>query len=227
MSQMVPSSQRFPAMRGRSLQVDRPDVVLAAMVAGGKVERYNAVQVENLLLLIDREAADEIGGPFFAFGPTEYGPFDVAVLETVERLAAMGSAVIDEAVPYWACFASEVGYDRGVPILAGMPAAVRRYLRKAARWILPEPFWSMMAGIYRRYPEMAVNSRIPPSALRDPGRTRMHPFLAGMVSLVGIFSRRVQARSGSGSDAAVIESDWWAVGDDIRYAFDHANAARV
>ena len=209
------------------MQVDRPDVVLAAMVAGGKVARYNAVQVENLLLLIDREAADEIGGPYFAFGPTEYGPFDVAVLETVERLAAMGSAVIDEAVPYWACFASEVGYDRGVPILAGMPAAVRRYLRKAARWILPEPFWSMMAGIYRRYPEMAVNSRIPPSALRDPGRTRMHPFLAGVASLVGIFSRRVQARSGSGSDAAVIESDWWAVGDDIRYAFDHANAARV
>lgn len=178
------------------MQVDRPDVVLAAMVAGGKVARYNAVQVENLLLLIDREAADEIGGPYFAFVPSKYGPYDVAVLETVERLAATGSAVIDEAGPYWICFASEAGYDRGACILAGMPAPVRRYLRKAARWILTEPFWSMMAGIYRRYPEMAVTSRIPQSALRDPGRTRMHPFVAGMASLVGIFSRRLQVRSG-------------------------------
>lgn len=84
----------------------------------------------------------------------------------------------------------------------------------------------MMAGIYRRYPEMAVNSQIPESALRDPGRTRMHPFLAGMASLVGIFSRRAPARPGPGSDAAVLESDWWAVGDDIRYALDHANMPR-
>ena len=225
-SLMVPGSQRFPTNRRRSLPVDRINLVLAALVAGGKEARYNAVQVENLLLLIDREAADEIGGPYFAFAPTKYGPYDVAVLETVERLAAAGSAVINEAGPYWACFASETGYDRGVRILAGMPAPVRRYLRKAARWILTEPFWSMMAGIYRRYPEMAVKSGIPQSALRDAGRTRKHPFLAGMASLVGIFSRRAQARSGSGTDPAVIESDWWAVGDDIRYALDHANAAR-
>lgn len=83
------------------------------MVAGGKKAQYNALQVENLLLLIDRETADEVGGPWFAFAPSPCGPYDAAVLETVESLAAAGSAVIDEAGPYWVCFASEAGYDRG------------------------------------------------------------------------------------------------------------------
>ena len=162
---MAPSSQRFPAKHGPSLPVDRPGLVLAAMVAGGKEARYNALQVENLLLLIDRETADEVGRPYFAFAASPCGPYDAAVLETVESLASAGSAVIDEAGPYWVCFASEAGYDRGVCILAGLPTPARRYLRKAARLTLTEPFWSMMSGIYRRYPEMAVNSQIPESAL--------------------------------------------------------------
>jgi len=69
------------------------------------------------------------------------------VLEAVERLTAEGSAVIDDTGPYWVCFASEQGLGKGATTLEQMNGRARRYLRKAARWILAQPFGGMMAGI--------------------------------------------------------------------------------
>ncbi len=181
------------------------------------------MQLQNLMLLIDREAAEDVGGPWFAFEPCPHGPYDAAVLRAVERLAAEGSAVMDATGPYWLCFASEKGFAEGATTLAQMNGRARRYLAKAARWILTQPFGGMMAGIYRRYPELAVNNRIPRSALRARGWRSVHPFLAGMATIAGIFRGLGNSKSGREADAAALEGDWWAVGDGLRYALDHAN----
>ena len=202
----------------------RSAIVLAALCAGGCAARFNSIQVQYLLFLIDQEIPGRVGGPHFDFQPAEGGPFDPAVHQVIEALAAAGRAATDSAGPYWTCIASETGYREGMDHLAEMPRAARQYVSRAARWVLSQPFWAMVSGIFRQYPEMAVNSQIPPSALRDPGWQRtMHPFLAGVVSLVGIFRGRGWRRSAH-PDAVPLESDWRAVGDDIRLAIQHVHA---
>ena len=195
------------------------------MTAGGETARFNAMQLQNLMLLIDREASAGTGGPWFAFEPRTYGPYDAAVFEAVDRLAAEGNAVIDGTGPYWVCYTSEDGFREGTSTLAEMSARARRYLSRAARWVLARQVGEMMAGIYRRYPEMAIRSRIPRSALRAPGWRYAHPFLAGMATIAGIFMGLGRPQDGAEADAAALEGDWRAVGDDLRCALDRANAS--
>jgi len=72
---------------------------------------------------------------------------------------------------------------------------------------------------------MAVNSRIPRSALRARGWRSAHPFLAGMATIAGIFRGLGLPKPGPEADAAALEGDWWAVGDGLRYALDRANVS--
>lgn len=210
---------------GLEKAAERSAIVLAALCAGGRTARFNAIQAQYLLFLIDREIPREVGGPHFDFQPAEGGPFDPAVHQVIEALAAAGRAATDNAGPYWTCIATETGYREGMGHLTEMPRPARQYVSRAARWVLSQPFWAMVSGIFRQYPEMAVNSQIPLSALRDPGWQRtMHPFLAGVVSLVGIFRGQGWRRSAL-SDTGPLESDWQAIGDDIRLAIQEVHAS--
>jgi len=60
--------------------MDRGDLVLAALAAGGVGASYSPVQVQKLLFLIDREAANLVDGPHFSFRPYDYGPFEAGDL---------------------------------------------------------------------------------------------------------------------------------------------------
>ena len=211
---------------GPGTRIERSGVVLAALAAGDAGTRYDPIRIQNLLFLVDREIADDIGGPHFDFRPHHAGPHDPGLFRVVESLEAAGKVVVDRTGPYWTLTASKAGYLEGRGALEGMGGPARRYLSKASRWILAQPFWAMMSGIYRKYPDIAVNNRIPQSALQDPGwRRRMHPFLAGIVSLAGVFRGPGGRRRGPAGDAAVLESDWRAVGDDIRFAIEQFHAS--
>ncbi len=212
--------------------MDRAEVVLAAWSAGGRGSRFNPIQFQSLIFLIDREVADHIGGPRFDFEPYIAGPFAPAVFDVAESLAADGDAIIDRTGPYWAFSVSEAGFSRGQAALSRMPRHASRYVAKASGWVLTQPFGAMVSAIFRQYPDMAVNSGIAQYALRDSGwatQRRMHPFLAGMASLVGVFHgrRRLPEGAAPGRDAIAIESDWRAVGDDLRFAIEQANPART
>ncbi len=202
------------------ISVDRSSLVLAAMTAGGQGSRYHAVQLMNLLLLIDREVAADIGGPYFDFEPHPYGPYDGAVLATVESLAAAGSVLIDETGPYWECQTSGSGFVLGQKGAVGMPRHAAKFIRAAAEWVLSKSFWSLLGGIYQRYPDMAVNGQIPPYAVRDARNaeaTEMHPFLRGMAQAIGILRHRDEPEV---EDPDPIAADWMAVGNDLRRAMD-------
>ena len=51
--------------RRREKHMERPNLVLAALAAGGENASYWPVQVQKLLFLIDREASALVGGPHF------------------------------------------------------------------------------------------------------------------------------------------------------------------
>jgi hypothetical protein len=67
----------------------RDELVLAAMAPGGGY-RYTPVQVQRLLFLIDRQIPEHVGGPHFHFIPYHCGPFDGAVYNELDLLAATG-----------------------------------------------------------------------------------------------------------------------------------------
>ncbi len=73
----------------------RIDVVAAAFAAGGRGAKLDLIRVQKLLFLIDRVVSERIGGPFFAFRPYLFGPFDQAVYDAIRDLAADDRARTD------------------------------------------------------------------------------------------------------------------------------------
>ena len=206
--------------------MERSDIVLAALSADRRASWFNAIAIQVLLFLIDREIAEDLGGPHFDFEPYVAGPFDPDVFDVIESLAEEGSLVIDRGGPYWAVSVSGSGLQNGRAYLERMGRPASRYMTKASRWVLAQSFHALMIAIFRQYPEMAVNSWIPRSALRRAERAeqrRMHPLLSGLASLTSVFhGLRPSAKEQIERDAVAIESDWRAVGDDLRFAMEHA-----
>lgn len=202
-------------------------MVLAAMTSAGTRARFDPVRIQKILFLIDREVPGATGGPLFDFRPHDYGPIDPAVFDDLERLAEQGSVVIDDARPYPVYWVSEEGARVGRAALRRMPKRAARFIGKVARWALSQSFWGLVAAIHRGYPETALDGPGLRAAIPEHARSQIrtvHPFLAGMASVVGVFLGRPGHRQGPRGDAAVLESDWWAVGDDIRYALEHASS---
>ena len=219
--------------RGSEADVDRSDVVLGALAAGGSDARYSPVQIQTLLFLIDREIPEDIGGPHFDFQPYDYGPYDPAVFAVAKRQEGDAEVVVDRNGPYRVYFLSEAGLREGLAALKQMPKAASRYMAKASEWVLSQAFGPLVSAIHRQYPDMAVNSRIPEAALRGRGRMRhrrMHPFLRGMASVVRIpYRASSEDRSegtGAERDAIAIARTWRAVGDDLRFAIEQVNPVR-
>ena len=66
--------------------MERSELVLAALAAGGKNASYSPVQVQKLLFLVDREGEKLVGGKHFNFVPYDYGPFDREVYDELARI---------------------------------------------------------------------------------------------------------------------------------------------
>lgn len=208
--------------------MERCDTVLAAMASAGSQARFDPVKIQKVLFLIDREVPEAIGGPLFDFRPHDYGPLDEGVFDDLERLSERGDVVIDDAGRYLVYRVSEQGARAGRAALGRMPKRAARFVGKAAGWALSQSFWGLVAAIHRTYPETALDGPALRAAISEHARSRgraEHPFLAGMASVVGAFFGRPGWGPGPQEDGAVLESDWWAVGDDIRHAFEHANSA--
>jgi uncharacterized protein YwgA len=138
--------------------MERQNLVLAALAAGGENASYWPVQVQKLLFLVDREAAALVDGPHFEFKPYDYGPFDRAVYIELEQLSTQGLVEMQNTGRYRVYSLSPKGYRQGVESLRMLSGAARSYIEQAARWVRRLSFQQLVAAIYKRYPDMKVNS---------------------------------------------------------------------
>jgi len=138
--------------------MERENLVLAALAAGGENATYWPVQVQKLLFLIDREASALVGGPHFQFAPYDYGPFDRAVYVALDALAARGLVDVQNTGRYRVYSLSPEGFQQGNLNLNGLGGSARTYIEQVARWVRGLSFQQLVAAIYNRYPDMKVNS---------------------------------------------------------------------
>lgn len=202
----------------------RSEVVLLALAAGGPGTLFEPARIRTLLFLIDREIPKPFGGPHFDFRPYEYGPFDRAVYDELDALSQRGWVRIADGPDRRTYALTEAGREQGRRGQTRLPSEVRQYSVELARWVLSLGFGRLLAAIYRRYPEMTANGAAPDANRRfpsSPRRFEMSPLEEGFASafdLTGTFLTRPPRRTGFQRDAEALETDWRAVGDDLRAA---------
>lgn len=202
----------------------RDQVVLAGMAAAGHRAKFDAVQLQKLFFLIDREIPHLIGGPHFDFQPYHYGPFDRAVHDVLDHLLASGDAAVDTSFRYPLYSLTASGLETGTRFLMEMHDSASCYMKEASAWIMATPFQPLLAAIYRRYPDMARNSVVPHLAKPFARATFRYPtpsFASGMARALDLFGTLDDLDAtidGAELDALATYSDWRAVGDDIEAA---------
>jgi hypothetical protein len=160
---LIPSA--IDAIRNTQLQnagdrvpLTRRDIVLAALAAAGENATFTPVQIQKLFFLIDREAAQLVDGPHFAFRPYDYGPFDSTVYDQLDRLVIQGCLRTAGAGSYRVYSLTPQGYAEGINVLLSLPKETADFLRETAQWVRRLSFQQLVAAIYRDYPDMKVNS---------------------------------------------------------------------
>ena len=139
--------------------MDRKLIVLAAL-APAEGATHSPVQVQKLLFLIDKNIPELVKGPLFNFEPYDYGPFDTAVYEVIDGLAAEGLVeVVEESGRSWKRYRlSETGQAAGKKALNSISKKGREYIEEVSRYVRSLTFAQLVSAIYRAYPEMKVNS---------------------------------------------------------------------
>ncbi len=138
--------------------MDRREIVLAALAAGGENAGFSPIQVQKALFLMDREAAELVDGPHFEFVPYDYGPFDRSVYEVLDDLSRGGLVEKRNSGRYREYALTREGYESGLAKLDGLPDKVGSFLRRLVEWVRELTFQQLVTAIYRRYPDMKANS---------------------------------------------------------------------
>jgi hypothetical protein len=136
----------------------RSEILLAGLAAGGENATYTPVQVQKLFFLLDKEAATQLGGPFFNFVPYDYGPFDQAVYAGLDGLANNGLTLVQPTGRYRVYGLTQAGRKEGQRLLSTMQPSARAYVSNVACWVRQLSFQQLVAAIYSKYPEMRANS---------------------------------------------------------------------
>lgn len=204
--------------------VTTSQLVLAALVSGGKDAAFGPLQIQKLLFLVDAEIPDLTDGPHFRFRPYKYGPFDETVYTVLEELDDSSLLVASQRRGYRAYALTPSGRAAGNAVLAALPADATRFMKDAAEWLRFSTFRRILSVIYRRYPEMAVNSVVPP--LRAVPKRAAHSiafpsFLSGVARLAdfaGSLDPPLYGGASDREDARAMRADGEAIGDDFERA---------
>ena len=144
-------------MAKKATKPKRKDIVLAAL-ASGRFDQFSPVQVQKMFFLIDRNVGEQLGGPYFNFVPYDYGPFDAEVYEEIKKLSDDDFITINGYGSLRRYTLTEQGHEKGKSILERFPEVVQKYMSEVSEFVQKHSFTTLVAAIYKDYPEMKVNS---------------------------------------------------------------------
>lgn len=137
----------------------RRDIVLAVL-APARGKPHSPVQVQKLLFLLDREAAELVGGPHFKFEPYNYGPFDKGVYSVLEELDADELLTIRSDGWKRSYALTSVGQQEGEALFGTLTEPAQEYIQRASDFVRALNFSQLVSAIYKAYPDMRENSII-------------------------------------------------------------------
>lgn len=136
----------------------RQALVLAALHSGSMDPELSPVQAQKLFFLIDRNAPHLCSGPWFAFAPYDYGPFDSNVYSELDWLSHEGDIEIVRNGRYRTYRLTDSGRRKAAEALSTFPPAAQEYFGKAKDWVKSLGFRDLVSAIYKAYPEMRAKS---------------------------------------------------------------------
>lgn len=139
--------------------MDRRDLVLFALAAGGENATFFPVQVQKLLFLIDRRASKFVSDLHsFNFKPYDYGPFDREVYDVLGALSREKMVEIDRSGRYRKYILTKQGYEKGSEKLKQLPDNIEAFVKETANWVRRLTFQQLVSAIYKAYPDMKTKS---------------------------------------------------------------------
>ena len=137
---------------------NRETWVLLALDAG-RDKCLSPVQLQKSLFLLSHARQKEIGKGLFRFKPYHYGPFDVAVYEAADALAAHGLVHVEQTPGSYRVYRlTEAGVQQAEIRAEDEPQQAVDYLRRAVAFVESVPFDVLISTIYKAFPAMAKNS---------------------------------------------------------------------
>ncbi len=134
--------------------MNRREVVLAALAAGGEDTGYSPVHVQKMFFLIDREAEDLDGRPFFSISPDDYSPFNRAVYEVLDGLEDEGLVAMRKTKSNREYLLTDEGHRIGTAELNKLPEQTAKFFRELTEWVRGLSFRQLVSPIYNKYPDM-------------------------------------------------------------------------
>jgi uncharacterized protein len=128
-------------------------VALRAMPSG----EATPVQVVKMLFLMEKEAAEAIGGAKFNFVPYDYGPFDQGVYSELEALRCSGLIDVIEGRPRIYRLTQQ-GRVEAEKVMGRLDGQISAFFSNIGNWMSRLSFGQLVAAIYNRYPDMRANS---------------------------------------------------------------------
>jgi uncharacterized protein len=138
--------------------MDRTRYVLAVTAYQGEGATFTPVQLQKLFFLLDREIPSPTNGPWFAFQPYDYGPFDKGVYHEFERLKEEGLAIVSMQSNIRTYQLTEKGLDKGIELASQLPEEAKSYIKRAGDFVRRLSFGELVSSIYKAYPEMKSKS---------------------------------------------------------------------
>jgi uncharacterized phage-associated protein len=140
--------------------VRRSDWALLA-IAAARGELLTPVQLQKVLFLLGAQKPQDVGQPFYAFRPYNYGPFSSDVYLDADALEQEGLVRIDRSGPgrSWSVYrATPEGLDQATRLAAQLPADLSSYLDRLVQWARLLTFQQLVSAVYSAFPEQRANS---------------------------------------------------------------------
>lgn len=139
--------------------MSRETIVLVALAAG-RGAAHSPVQVQKLLFLFEKRAAEAFNGAHFNFRPYDYGPFDPDVYRVLDDLRDLGLVEIvglsfkkDRRYKL-----TDRGQIEGLKLLEQLAPRYQKFVVDLSNFVRSLTFSQLVSVIYREYPEMKANS---------------------------------------------------------------------
>ncbi len=114
------------------------------------------------MFLLSQRAKQLVGDGFYKFQPYLYGPYSPQLASDLDKLAKSGEIVANYTPGYRHAFVGLAslpeGFRRANEIKANTDSKAVDFVERTADWVSSQTFSSLLASIYKWYPEYATRS---------------------------------------------------------------------